>query len=107
MSSNQSRTEVSIHGTIYTISGDTEPDYIQKLASFLNSKMSELAISLPNANPQKLAVLAALNIADELFQYKEMNVSQNENDNSKSEWVEQKAQRLIHLLDEGIIGDIY
>jgi cell division protein ZapA len=106
MSSNQSRTEVSIHGTIYTISGDTEPDYIQKLASFLNSKMTELAISLPNANPQKLAVLAALNIADELFQYKEMNHTE-QPDNSKSEWVEQKAQRLIHLLDEGIIGDIY
>ena len=104
MSSNHSRTDVTIHGTVYTISGETDSKYIQTLASYLNSKMGELAAALPNATPQKLAVLAALNIADELFQYKDLATASNKENIQE---VEFRAKRLIHLLDEGIIGDIY
>jgi cell division protein ZapA len=104
MSSRQNRTEVLIHGSTYTISGEIDPEYIHRLASFLSSKMGELSISIPNATPLKLAVLAALNISDELFQYKDLSKPDLE---KNSLAVEEKTKRLIHLLDEGLIGDIY
>ncbi len=105
MSSPQNRTEVLIHGSTYTIAGDIEPEYVQRLASFLSSKMAELSVTIPNATPLKLAVLAALNISDELFQYKELPVEINSD--KTNQVVEEKTKRLIHLLDEGLIGDVY
>ena len=96
------RTEVTILGSSYSISGETDPEYVQRLAKFIDSKMRELAGSLPGASAQKLAILAALNIADEFFQYKELN-----NEDDLSRLYEMKTKKMISMLDEGLIGDIY
>ena len=96
------RTEVSIFGSTYAISGETDPEYIQKLAKYIDNKMGELSHSLPGASVQKLAILTALNIADEFFQYKELN-----SDDEVSRLYEMKTKKMISMLDEGLIGDIY
>ncbi|MBP9886908.1 MAG: cell division protein ZapA [Leptospiraceae bacterium] len=96
------RTEVSIFGSNYSISGETDPEYIHRLAKFIDGKMNELSSSLPGASAQKLAILAALNIADEFFQYKELN-----SDDELSKLYEMKTKKMISMLDEGLIGDIY
>lgn len=102
MASQVTRTEVNIFGSTYSISGETDPQYVHKLANYVDSKMRELSSSLPNANVQKLAILAALNIADEFFQFKELN-----NEDDLSRLYEMKTRKLISMLDEGLIGDIY
>ncbi len=59
---------VTIFGRKYSIKSEVDPDYIKKAASYLNSKMQEIADSHPNISENRVAVLAALNITYELFQ---------------------------------------
>ncbi|MCI5648656.1 MAG: cell division protein ZapA [Fusicatenibacter sp.] len=65
-------TQVLIDGKIVTLSGYESPEYLQKVASYLNQKISELS-QLSGYN--RLSVdtkhtLLALNIADDYFKAK-------------------------------------
>lgn len=63
--------EVEIFGGTYTVKGDTDPAYVRELARYVDEKMRSLARKSPHTiGVQKIAVLAALNIADELFRLK-------------------------------------
>jgi cell division protein ZapA len=59
-------TQVEIFGTSYLIRGGQEPQYLTELAAEVDRRMRELAEHLPNAESGRLAILAALNLADEL-----------------------------------------
>jgi len=61
------QTEVEIHGKTYVIKGDADPDYVRYLAKFVEDKVIEARVKAPDgSDSQKLIVLAAINIADEL-----------------------------------------
>ncbi len=67
----KSRVVVTIFGKEYSILSEVDPEYIQKAANYLDSRMKEVAGSYPNIAESRVAVLAALNIADELFRSRE------------------------------------
>jgi cell division protein ZapA len=56
---------VEIFGQTYNVRGDGDPDYLVELARFVDSRMREVAAQVATVDPLKIAVLAALNIADE------------------------------------------
>ena len=58
---------VDIHGQRYAVRSDLDPQYIGELAEFLDAKMRAAASELASADPLRIAVIAALNISDELF----------------------------------------
>jgi cell division protein ZapA len=58
---------ISIQGQQYPIRTTLEPEYVQRLATFVDEKMRAASESTPSSDSLRLAVLAALNIADELF----------------------------------------
>ena len=58
---------VTIFGREYTLRGDADVDYVQRVAAFVDERMSEVARSSSVASTAKVAILAAVNIADELF----------------------------------------
>jgi cell division protein ZapA len=58
---------VEIHGQRYPIRSTLEPEYVARLATYVDEKMRAAADSTPTGDSLRLAVLAALNIADELF----------------------------------------
>ncbi|MBC7105823.1 MAG: cell division protein ZapA [Firmicutes bacterium] len=60
------RVEVEIFGEYYVVKGDYPREYVLEVARYVNEKMHLLAKRNPRLSPAKLAVLAALNIADEL-----------------------------------------
>ena len=62
--------KVQIFGQIYSIRGELEVKYVQRLAKFVDEKMHAIAESTGIVDTQKLAVLAALAIADELHSLK-------------------------------------
>ncbi len=66
--SDVSVTSVQIFGQEYKIRGFEDKSYVEKVASYVDGKMRELAQGSSSLAPERLAVLAALNIADELFQ---------------------------------------
>ena len=59
--------QVQIFGHSYTIRGEAEQDYILGVAAYVDRKMREITEKLPVASLSKVAILASLNIADELF----------------------------------------
>ncbi|MFH1843334.1 MAG: cell division protein ZapA [bacterium] len=58
---------VSIYGHEYTLKGEADSEYVQKVAGFVDRKMKEIADNSSIASTTKVAILAAINIADELF----------------------------------------
>jgi cell division protein ZapA len=59
--------KVKIYGTEYPIKGDSELAYIKQVAEYVDLKMREVNKIAPEVSTLKVAILAALNIADELF----------------------------------------
>jgi cell division protein ZapA len=58
---------VEIRGQRYPIRSALESQYVTGLAAYVEEKMRAAAESTPSGDSLRLAVLAALNIADELF----------------------------------------
>lgn len=59
--------EVDIFGTSYHVRGDNDPEHLTELAGFVDEKMKEVSSHVTTVDATKIAILAALNIADELF----------------------------------------
>jgi cell division protein ZapA len=85
-------TEVYILGQKYTIKGDAPEEYIREIASYVDNKLKEVHNSIPNITPVKASILAALDIADELFKLR----SEQE---VMTKTIEEKAERLASLFD--------
>ena len=65
--------KVLIDGKIVTLSGYESEEYLQRVASYLNNKITELSM-LPGYNrqsPDTRSTLLALNIADDYFKAKD------------------------------------
>jgi cell division protein ZapA len=58
---------VQIHGQRYAVRSELEPQYVGELASYVDEKMRQAARELASADPLRVAVVAALNIADDLY----------------------------------------
>jgi cell division protein ZapA len=63
-------TEVEIFGQTYNVRGEGDPNYLTELARFVDSRMREVAAEVATVDPMKIAILAALNIADEFSRYR-------------------------------------
>ncbi|MCU1278317.1 MAG: putative Cell division protein ZapA [bacterium] len=62
---------VTIAGQRYTIKSDAEEAYVQTLADLVDQKVREVQRGAKTAAPHAVAVLAALQIADELARSQE------------------------------------
>lgn len=60
--------EIEIYGHRYTIKGEADEDYVKRLATFVDEQMRGLSRGMKTATLSKLALLAAINIAHQLFQ---------------------------------------
>ena len=87
--------DVEIFGTSYTVKGDADPEYVLQLARYVDEKMRSLQKkSPPTVRVQRLAILTAVNIADELFQPPK--------DHTGGEnIIQRKTEDLFGILDEG------
>jgi cell division protein ZapA len=64
-------TEVEIFGAVYHVRGREDGAYLQEVAALVDRKMREVAEKVSTVDATKIAILAALNIADELCQCRE------------------------------------
>jgi cell division protein ZapA len=62
---------VEIQGARYAIRSDLDEQYIVRLAAYVDAKMQRAGHEVPTGESMKVAILAALNIADELFRSRE------------------------------------
>jgi cell division protein ZapA len=64
--------EVEIFGQVFRVaSGDATPAYIQRLAYYVDEKMRAIASTTKAMPLNRMAILAALNIADDLFKLRD------------------------------------
>jgi cell division protein ZapA len=89
---NNASVRVEIFDQAYNLRG-SDPEYILKLAEYVDSKMRAVAEQTNTIDTVRLAVLAALNIADEYHLLKR-------NGNVGSSAYVQRASRLSDALDE-------
>lgn len=63
--------EIKVFGQTYTVKTDAEEDYIQEVAKYVNEKMEEVLRKTKSVSTLNVAILTALNIADDLLREKE------------------------------------
>jgi cell division protein ZapA len=65
-SDNRASVEVQILGQRMILKAEDDPKHVERLASYVKRKIDEIAAGGP-VSSSKLAVLAAINIADDYF----------------------------------------
>ena len=88
---------VDIHGQRYPIRSGLDQEYVARLASYVDEKMRAAADSTPTGDSLRLAVLAALNVADELFRCRDVN-------RLRSGEIAERAGELERLLDRALMA---
>ena len=88
--------KITIFGQEYSVKAPADPTYIQKIAEYVDIKMKEVQSGFNSTqSSNRIAILAAMNITDELFNARKKNDS-DEND------IEEKITSLIELIDESV-----
>jgi cell division protein ZapA len=59
--------KIEIYDQMYNVNADDNEEYFRELAAYVDGKMRTIAESTHMVDSLKVAVLAALNIADEMF----------------------------------------
>ncbi len=90
--------KVDIFGKTYTLKGDADPDYVQKVAAFVDERMNEVAGNSSVASTAKVAILAAVNIADELFREQQKRLE-------TMATLEDRSDQITHLLSKEVERD--
>ncbi len=87
--------KVQIFGQTYTIHGELEAAYVQKLATFVDEKMHAISDATATVDTHKIAVLAALSIADQLH-------STQRDLSEHNELLREQAERCITLVERAL-----
>lgn len=67
--------EIKVFGQTYTVKTDAEEDYIQEVARYVNEKMEEVLKKTKSVSTLNVAILTALNIADDLLKEKKERIA--------------------------------
>ena len=94
---NPATTEVRIYGASYHVRGSDENGYLQELADLVDGKMREVALHVAGADTARIAILTALNLADELSRARK----QQEEDEGE---IKEKAAELAEELTRALEG---
>jgi cell division protein ZapA len=96
MNESSNLVKVTILGQEYTVKAPAEATYIKEIAEFVNIKMKEVQDNLgSDQSSTRIAILAAMNISDELFSIRRTKESQQRD-------VETRISSLIEFIDENI-----
>ena len=96
MSDESNQVSISIFGQEYSVKAPADPEYIKKIGEYLDGKMREVQAGFTTTQSStRIAILAAMNITDELF-------STRQSSGSVDSEVEEKISTLIELIEETI-----
>jgi cell division protein ZapA len=88
---------VEIDGQRYPIRTSLDPAYVTRLATYVQEKMRAASDSTPTSDSVSLAVLAALNIADELFRCRQTS-------DARDGQIAERAGEIERLLDRMLLS---
>ena len=85
--------KVTLAGQKFSVRTDARPKYVRELAAFVNEKMEEARQTGKTVTTQSLALLAAMSIADDLFQ-------QREREAELRREIRNKSKRILRYLEK-------
>ena len=86
---------VEVLGQHFPIRSDLDDAYVRRLADFVNDRIREAAVATPSSDSLRVAVLAALNIADEYFRARDAG-------RAWPRLVAERSEMIERLLDDAI-----
>src|SRR5271157_41010 len=89
---------VDVLGTSFVIQSDESPEHLAMLSSFVKDRIEEVKSRYAFADPLTVAMLAALNIADDLFKARE-----GREPSPRTSEIESVAERLISRIDDELL----
>jgi len=89
--------EIKVFGQTFTVKSDAEESHIQEVARYVNGKMDEILKKTKSVSTLNVAILTALNIADDFLREKEKR-------NAILREVEMKSKDLAEKIDIKIGG---
>jgi cell division protein ZapA len=93
-------TAVTIYGRTYQLRGHEDPAYLEELAGMVDERMREVVTATGTADTLKVAILAALNLADECRQAGRTDAP----GRGRGRDAEKRLARLVTVLDEALAG---
>ncbi len=90
--------EIKVFGQTYTVKTDAEEDHIQEVARYVNEKMEEVLKKTRSVSTMNVAILTALNIADDLLKEKERRIA-------LLREIETKSKDLAEKIDVNLSGE--
>ncbi len=88
---------VEIYNQTYNIRSDGDSEYISQLAEFVDSRMREISSGTLTVDSLKVAILAALHIADELHRLKRLHEQADSQLASRSAECAEMLDRLLKV----------
>ncbi len=88
---------VEIYNQTYNIRSDGDSEYITQLAEFVDTRMREIASGTLTVDSLKVAILAALHIADELHRVKRLHEQTDSQLASRSAECAEMLDRLLKV----------
>jgi cell division protein ZapA (FtsZ GTPase activity inhibitor) len=88
-----SSVEVTILGSSFTIQSHYDSRYMAEVVAFFKEKIREIQESSGARDPLKIALLAGLNVADELMRKR----------GESSREIEEITERLIERIDQSLV----
>jgi cell division protein ZapA len=83
---------VEIQGHRYSIRSALDPAYVAELAAYVDAKLEAATEATPTGDSIKIAIVAALNIADEYFRARRL-------DQTRAGLLAERAEELERLVD--------
>lgn len=96
-SGNTPTIRVEIYNQNYNIRSDGDGEYISQLAEFVDSRMREISSGTLTVDSLKVAILAALHIADELHRLKRLHEQADSQLGSRSAECADMLDRLLKV----------
>ena len=93
----KSLVRVSIFGHEYTVKAPANPEYIKEVAEYVSKRMKDVEKGLASdQSTSRIAILTAMNIADELFSKKTSSTIDTVD-------IEDRIQSLVEYIDESLV----
>jgi len=100
MAEKASLVQVEIFGQTYSVKSGGDAAYVQKLAAFVDEEMKDVSRASGAVDSLKVAVLAALNLADECFRLRQ----DSEEKHASGTSLDDRAMRLARKLG-AVLGE--
>ncbi len=91
--------EVEIFGQLFRVAADAaDPTYIHRLAAYVNERMRAISQTATSASFNRVAVLTALNIADDLLKLQDQHTH-------STQVLSDKTESLLSLLQQQVSNE--